>query len=72
VRFLSSVHKWSPETRTLTDDVLLNYGYDMCSTLTMKGIDGLRDKTVAHLAAGVTYAGSVRESALDNLCPPSP
>jgi hypothetical protein len=69
VRFLASVHAWSPETRTMSDMDLLNHGYAVCGTLKIKGLDGVNAEADQALATGVTYANSVRESALDNLCP---
>jgi hypothetical protein len=68
-RFLASVHKSSPETRTMKDDIIANYGYHICGLVKIKGLDGVTAETDAETAAGVTYALSVSAAAMEILCP---
>lgn len=68
VLFLTYV-RGNPAARTVSGDSLINYGYSLCNTLALKGIDGVAAKVDADLASGIAYAGDVMYAAEVNLCP---
>jgi len=69
VLFVTYVRQNPATPRTVSDDYLINYGYSMCGTLQLKGIDGVSARIDADVASGIAYVGDVSYAAEVNLCP---